>query len=118
MPRSFSSGSAPAEAGCAAGRGETASTTVVPPGGFRGSDLHLLPMMTRHGLLCARLVAAAQRRGGNPFSLCYPLMPAEEHTLAPTALHSADASMNLSLMTVEFMFCAVTQVGVSSDAGC
>src|SRR5579884_2330211 len=47
----------------------------------------------------------------------YELMPAAVQTLAPTAVHSVEASMNLSLMTVEFMLETLTQTGVNSDAG-
>jgi len=45
-------------------------------------------------------------------------MPAAVQTLLLTAVHSADAEMNWSLMTVEFMLEVVTHSGVSKDAGC
>ena len=48
----------------------------------------------------------------------YGVMPAALQTLVPTAVHSVDAEMNLSLITVDAMLAAFTHTGVSSDAGC
>src|SRR5207237_2941553 len=48
-----------------------------------------------------------------PVSAGYEI-PYCEQTLWPTAEQSADAWMNLSLMTVDFMFWAFTETGVSS----
>lgn len=47
----------------------------------------------------------------------YGVMFAPLQTLAPTAVHSAEAEMKLSLMTVEAMFVESTHTGVSSEAG-
>ena len=44
-------------------------------------------------------------------------MPLAWQTLWPTAEHSCEAEMNPSLMTVEFMFLAFTEMGVSSTDG-
>ena len=44
-------------------------------------------------------------------------MLAARQARAPTAEHSAEAEMNLSLTTVAAMFELFTQTGVNSDAG-
>ena len=45
------------------------------------------------------------------------LMPAAVQTLAPTAAQRSEALTKLSLMTVDSMFAALTQIGVSRTAG-
>src|ERR1700694_4777380 len=62
--------------------------------------------------------AAAQRRGGVAVNRDYELgMLLAAQTAAPAWLHSADAEMTWSLMTVDAMFVEVTHVGVRREAG-
>jgi hypothetical protein len=47
----------------------------------------------------------------------YGVIPAAVQAAVPTAVQRAEALMNLSLMTVDAMLAALTQTGVSSEAG-
>src|SRR5258708_18363740 len=58
-----------------------------------------------------RRAVVARRRRISYLGWVYGVMPAAEQVAAPTAVHSADADTNLSLITVAAMFADVTHIG-------